>query len=274
MKALISAYNDLLQRGGMSMDKAIISIAYKFDGWGMALYVLIVTLIAGALSTCIGIEREAKGQAAGLRTHVLLSVGCALMMALSVWAIGLAQGYDTSNWDIDRGLLNYDTSRVAAGIIAGIGFLSAGTIIKNGASVKGLTTAATLWICTGIGMACGVGFILEAIVVTAVALLFLFGLEFVEKWLYKRSPSVHIVVDKNVPILKEINEVAQSNWLVVKNIRTMKIKEEDGSDAVDIKVYFAFNSRQENVNDFIDSFKDKPAVHRIYSNYLEAQKDD
>ncbi len=256
------------------MDKAIISIAYKFDGYGMALYVLIVTLIAGLLSTFIGIEREAKGQAAGLRTHVLLSVGCALMMAISVWAIGLAQGIDAYNWESERKALNYDTSRVAAGIIAGIGFLSAGTIIKNGASVKGLTTAATLWICTGIGMACGVGFILEAIMTTGVTLLFLFGLEFVEKWLYKRSPSVHLIVAKNVPILKQINDVAQSNLLVVKNIRTMNIKEEDGTEAVDVKVYFAFNSRLENVNDFLDSFKDNPSIYRIYSNYLDSQKED
>ncbi len=256
------------------MDKWIIQIAYEFGDWGMGIYVLIVTLIAGFLSTFIGLEREVKGQAAGLRTHVLLSVGCALMMAISVWAIGLAQGIDISNWSSRSELLNYDTSRVAAGIIAGIGFLSAGTIIKNGSSVKGLTTAATLWICTGIGMACGVGFIFEAIVTTLVALLFLFGLEFVEKWLYKRSPSVHLVVAKNVPILKKINDVAQSNLLVVKNVRTMNVKEEDGTEAVDVKVYFAFNSRLENVNDFLDSFKDNPSIYRIYSHYLDSQKEE
>lgn len=254
------------------MDKAIISLAYKFDGWGMALYVLIVTLIAGLLSIFIGIEREMKGQAAGLRTHVLLSVGCALMMAISVWAIGLAQGVNVSNWEAAREKINYDTARVAAGIISGIGFLSAGTIIKNGASVKGLTTAATLWICTGIGMACGVGFILEAIITTAVALVFLVSLEVVQKWLYKRSPSVHLIVAKNVPIIKQINDVAQMNQLVVKNIRTANIKQENGVEAVDVKVYFAFHSRLENVNDFLDSFTGNPAIYRIYSKAIDSQK--
>ena len=247
------------------MDKAITSIAYMFDGWGMGLYIAIVTLIAGTLSSLLGIEREARGQAAGLRTHVLLSVGCTLMMAVSVWAIGLAEGIDISNWPTSREKINYDASRIAAGIIAGIGFLSAGTIIKNGPSVKGLTTAATLWICTGIGMACGVGYILEAIATTAVALFFLYGLSFIEHWLYKRSPSVHIIVARNVPILKEINEIALENQLVVKNIRTINVKYKNDIDACDIKIFFAFHTRKENIHDFVDSFSNNEAVYKISS---------
>lgn len=253
------------------MDKAIISLVYKYDGWGMALYILIVTLIAGFLSIFIGIEREAKGQAAGLRTHVLLSVGCALMISISIWAIGLAQGLDLKSWSADRNGINYDAARIAAGIISGIGFLSAGTIIKTGISVRGLTTAATLWICTGIGMACGCGFILEAIITTAVTLFFLTSLSFVERWLYKRSPSVHIIVARNVPIIKEVNDIANDNQLIVKNVKTMNIKMDDGREAVDVKVYFAFHSRLENVTDFIDSFSSNSDVYKIYSKVIEAQ---
>lgn len=254
------------------MDKAIISLVYKYEGWGMALYILIVTLIAGFLSIFIGIEREAKGQAAGLRTHVLLSVGCTLMISISIWAIGLAQGLDLKNWSANRDSVNYDAARIAAGIISGIGFLSAGTIIKTGISVRGLTTAATLWICTGIGMACGCGFILEAIITTAVTLFFLTSLSFVERWLYKRSPSVHIIVARNVPIIKEVNDIANDNQLIVKNVKTMNIKMEDGREAVDVKVYFAFHSRLENVTDFIDSFSTNSDVYKIYSKVIEAQR--
>lgn len=255
------------------MDEAIINMIYSIGGgWGMALYVLVTTFIAGLLSIFIGIEREAKGQAAGLRTHVLLSVGCALMMCISIWGIGLAQGASAADWTTLRELLNYDTSRVAAGIIAATGFLSAGTIIKTGLSVRGLTTAATLWICTGIGMACGCGFILEAIIVTLVTMLFLYGLAYVEKVLYKRSPSVHIIVAKNVPILKEVHEVAGENQLIIKNIKTMATTYEESKEAVDVKIYFAFDSRLESIREFTRVFSSNPDVYSIYSKFLDGQK--
>ncbi|MFA6829776.1 MAG: MgtC/SapB family protein, partial [Bacilli bacterium] len=100
------------------MDQAIINIVYWENGYGMAVYVLITTLIAGAISSVIGIERETHGQAAGLRTHVLLSVGCCLLMTISIWAIGLATGQiDLSSGGVDK-TINYDSSRIAAGIIA------------------------------------------------------------------------------------------------------------------------------------------------------------
>ena len=172
------------------MDQLIISLAYKFNGWGLALYVLVTTLLAGVLSGIIGIEREIKGQAAGLRTHVLVSVGCVLIMVVSIFGIGLASGQiDLSKGYIDPNLIKYDTARIAAGITAGIGFVSAGTIIRNGFSVRGLTTAATLWVCSGIGMACGCGLILEAMVPAAVTMGLLMGLLFHRKGDWEKKPS-------------------------------------------------------------------------------------
>lgn len=245
------------------MDQAIISLAYRYEGWGMGLYIAIVTLIAGLLSSFLGIEREARGQPAGLRTHVLVSVGCALLMALSVWAIGLAQGITASNWSYLRKNINYDASRIGAGIIGGIGFLCAGTIIKNGPTVRGLTTAATLWICAGIGMACGVGYILEAIITTAVTVFFLCGLSFVERKLASGSPCVHLIVAKDFLFLKRIDEVALENQLVVKSVRTKNVKFKDDVDAIDIEIRFAFLSHKENIDDFMENFSSDDAIYEI-----------
>ena len=92
------------------MDQSIISLAYKYNGWGIALYILIVTLVSGLLSAIIGVEREIKGQAAGLRTHVLLSIGCTLIMTISIFGIGFASGQiDFSQGYIDASKLSYDT---------------------------------------------------------------------------------------------------------------------------------------------------------------------
>ena len=187
------------------MDQSIISLAYKYNGWGIALYILIVTLVSGVLSAIIGVEREIKGQAAGLRTHVLLSIGCTLIMTISIFGIGFASGQiDFSQGYIDASNLSYDTSRIGAGITAGIGFVCAGTIIRTGLSVRGLTTAATLWVSAGIGMACGSGLVLEAIIVAAVTMILLTGLLHIEKAIGKRSPQIKLTVAKNTVVIKAI----------------------------------------------------------------------
>jgi putative Mg2+ transporter-C (MgtC) family protein len=246
------------------MDQAIIGLTTKFNGYGMALFVLVTTLIAGFLAAIIGLEREMKGQAAGLRTHVLLAEGSSLMMTLSIfacnWAIAGYTGTDPTDITMWK---NYDSTRIAAGVVSGIGFLCAGTIIKNGVSVRGLTTAATLWLCGGIGLACGAGFILEAIVTTFIALFFLLGLIWVEKAMDKKSPQVHMIVAASVPVLKEIHEVADHNRLIIKNIISETIKDENGKDFVDITVFFAFKSDLASISDFCENFAGNTAVYHI-----------
>lgn len=245
------------------MDKYIISLAYRFNGWGMALYILVVTLISGFLAGIIGIERESKGQAAGLRTHVLLAVGCSLLMVISVFGIGIASG----QIDLSTGTVNpdvsYDTSRIAAGITAGIGFVCAGTIIRTGLSVRGLTTAATLWVCAGIGMACGCGLVLEAIVVAAVTMALLLGLLTIEKAIGKRSPQIKLVVAKNVMLVRDLRLQADANGLVIKNVGTHVTKLENGEDATVINVLFALQSGQAALEEFCESFASREGVYSL-----------
>ena len=116
-------------------------------------------LLAAALGALIGYQRERAGKAAGLRTHILICVGAALFTVASIYGFG-ALG---------------DPARVAAGVVAGIGFIGAGAIIRTGEGlVGGLTTAATIWAVAGIGLAAGAGLYIASAVVTALMLIVLF----------------------------------------------------------------------------------------------------
>jgi putative Mg2+ transporter-C (MgtC) family protein len=110
---------------------------------------LFLSALAGGL---IGLEREKRGRPAGLRTNLLVSVGACTVMIISETFFLKYGAYNAQS------LLRLDPSRTAAQIVTGIGFLGAGVILKEGATVRGLTTAATLWVVAGLGMAFGMGF--------------------------------------------------------------------------------------------------------------------
>lgn len=126
-------------------------------------------VLASILSGIIGFEREAHGRAAGLRTHILVCVGSSLIMITSLYVFEVYAG---------RGSL--DPGRIAANVVTGIGFLGAGTIIRSGSSVMGLTTAASIWAVAGIGLAVGCGFYAGAISATIIILAVLMLLRKVE----------------------------------------------------------------------------------------------
>ena len=111
------------------MDQWLLRLVNEWHGHGIYLYVLITTLFAGLISSVIGLERQLQGEAAGIRTHALIAVASSLLMTISIWAIRMADG----TLDIEMGTvsdnLNYDTSRIAAAAVTGIGFLGGGVII-------------------------------------------------------------------------------------------------------------------------------------------------
>ena len=125
---------------------------------GTEVEMILRLLLAVALGSIIGYQRERAGKAAGLRTHVLICVGAALFTVVSVYGFG-ALG---------------DPARVAAGVVAGIGFIGAGAIMRTGEGfVGGLTTAATIWAVAGIGLAAGAGLYIASAVVTVLVLIVL-----------------------------------------------------------------------------------------------------
>lgn len=130
---------------------------------------LFLALFLGGL---IGFEREVSSHAAGLRTHILVCVGSALVMLLSMY------GFSAFVNEVN---VRLDPSRLAAQVISGIGFLGAGTIIFNGRSITGLTTAASLWVVAGIGLAVGAGFYYPAVLACFMVLISLWILNKVEQ---------------------------------------------------------------------------------------------
>ena len=121
--------------------------------------IILRLLLAAALGAIIGYQRERAKKPAGLRTHVLICIGAALFTVASIYGFGTAG----------------DPARIAAGVVAGIGFLGAGAIIRGGEGiVAGLTTAATIWSVAGIGLAAGAGLYLASAVATALVLIVLF----------------------------------------------------------------------------------------------------
>jgi putative Mg2+ transporter-C (MgtC) family protein len=134
-----------------------------------SLDVLLRLTLAAVLGGAVGMEREIREREAGLRTHLLVSVGAALFTLVSAYA--------WTDWSFStRDGLVFDPTRIAAQIVTGIGFLGAGAIIRQGLSVRGLTTAATLWLVAGIGMASGAGYWEAAVIATVGAIVTLWPL--------------------------------------------------------------------------------------------------
>lgn len=127
-------------------------------------------LLSVVLSSAIGFERQIHRRTAGLRTHILVSMGSCLIMLTSLYV-----------FDIYKNQAVVDPTRIAAGVITGIGFLGAGTIIREEAGVKGLTTAACLWVVAGIGLAVGCGFYIAGVVTAVLTVMVLFFLRRLEQ---------------------------------------------------------------------------------------------
>src|SRR5947207_15900259 len=154
-------------------------------------------LLAAVLGGLIGIEREIRDKPAGLRTNILICVGSALYMSLSAQ---IAQ------------LLGGDPTRIAAQIISGIGFLGAGAVLHSHGFVLGLTTAATIWVVAGVGMALGSGMYGVATFVTAMSLVTLYFLSYVEDRIQgRRAYSYSLVVSDLNQALASINRVLQES---------------------------------------------------------------
>ena len=139
-------------------------IAYMADAGTLSVVTVAVRLGAAAgFGAVIGLERELDGHDAGLRTHLLLALGSALFGAMSVGAFGeFITSRNATN-------VTFDPSRVASYVVAGVGFLGGGAILKRADRVKGLTTASSLWVVSAIGLASGLGFWSGALIATAIA---------------------------------------------------------------------------------------------------------
>lgn len=192
-------------------------------------------IVAAVLGGIVGMERGSGDRPAGFRTHILVCVGSALFMLVSIY------GFDdiapvTTTLENDIGTRR-DTARIAAQVVSGIGFLGAGTILHEGLTIKGLTTAASLWIVSAIGLAVGSGMYLLSTVATMLTMLTLVTFRTWEKrFAGTRSDRRFIrVVTRNTPgIITEITAFLSDCGIKVK---TLNVKTDNKNGNIILELY-------------------------------------
>jgi putative Mg2+ transporter-C (MgtC) family protein len=167
--------------------------------------------LAAILGGVIGLEREIHGRPAGIRTYLILSLATALLMVLSEYLL-VAYRFRFPEIGIQG-----DPGRIAGQAITGVGFLGAGVIIRYQDSIRGLTTAACVWLVCSVGLTVGAGFYLVGVVVTLMALLALIGLKALERRLKKDWFESLLVVSEDLPgqISRMVSLISQHNFQVI-----------------------------------------------------------
>lgn len=219
--------------------EAVNSIEINIVG---SIYKLVLSMLLGAV---VGFERKRKGQTAGVRTFSLIAMGATLAMILSIY---VPQEY--------MGLKNGDPGRIAAQVITGIGFLGAGAIIQMKGSVRGLTTAAGIWMVAIIGMAVGVGMYVVSVIASALILFILVQLERIEHRLSRGSES-RIIRVRTADILQDISDYK----LILKrhNIHLQNFYVEYDYDAGETRLNLVCLVRE--TTDYIKIFSQFEALH-------------
>lgn len=205
----------------------------------------IVRLVAAAvMGAIIGMEREYHGRSAGFRTQLLVALGAAMAMIVSLH-FGKME-YQT--WPAG-GQIQIDPARVAYGVMGGIGFLGAGAIIRYGGGVRGLTTAASLWCTAALGLACGLGIYLVAIAATAMIFFALFALARLDRIVPSHS-------SKRISVRLKSEQGCSS----ADRIRTFM--EENGATVWNIEYHMDFQAGIERITFYV-TFKVRPEDTRI-----------
>lgn len=191
-------------------------------------------LIAVIFGFCIGLERELTNKYAGLRTHILVCLGACVFTLISIY--GFPTFAPGDNVLIDQATGIRDTSRVAAQIVTGIGFIGAGTVLRNGPIVLGLTTAATLWIAASIGMACGAGMFEIAFAGTLLSILTLVSIRVFERKVLpnstKRTKRVKLVIVCQNQFANKIHEYIIEKYQDISELSKKQLKADENSTKI------------------------------------------
>lgn len=212
--------------------------------------IIVRIILSCVLGGLIGLERESLNKSAGFRTHILVCVGSALIMIVSQEIYFMFQNKTA-----------LDPGRIAAQVVSGIGFLGAGTIMREGATVKGLTTAASLWVVAGVGLAVGSGLYFSALVTTGVVFISLIYLGKVERLMTgMTNVMVFVVTVENRPgQLGRVGAFLGERKILILNIQ-MKQSRDDN------KVLFQIDMKvphDMDLNKVIYELSDIPGVYQV-----------
>lgn len=200
----------------------------------LELLIAVRLLLSGVLGFAIGFERELYKRPAGLRTHVLVCIASCLIMIISVY--GFSEG---------------DPARIAAQVVSGIGFLGAGAILRSDRDIKGITTAATIWMSAAIGLACGNGLYFGAILTTVFGLIVLTSFRRVESRMMPSSKyisSIYMIVEKENFKASDLKEKLEINNLCINTLNYKNI----GDNKVEVLIEFEKETILNNIHKFIE----------------------
>jgi len=213
-------------------------------------------VLAAALGGAIGLERELRDRAAGFRTHILVAVGA------GTFAIASVHGFDSFFAETAVTNVRVDPGRIAAQVVSGIGFLGAGAIIRHGASVRGLTTAASLWAAAAVGLTAGLGMFLLSGVTTVTVVASLYVLRFVEGRLI--YPKVRDLADLSVTFrskgfgpLTRLVDVLDQNRIIVQH---MTVEGHDDVNSIRLILELPRGATQASVARLLDGDADIESV--------------
>ena len=227
---------------------------YEIDAVRYVIDAIVKMALAVFFSGVIGYEREHSHRPAGFRTHILVAVGSTLVMMTSEYVF---QEY--------IGLGTFDPTRLGAQVISGIGFLGAGTILREGFSVKGLTTAASLWAVSCIGLAVGAGYYIGALVTTLVIYL---TLNTFKRFILKGNPSKNIYIEAE-NMTKQAADVGAIIKRYGGNLHTLEILYADSnsskrkSDSIVMKAV-VFPRDEEGLNLTISAIRSLEGIRDLY----------
>ncbi len=209
-------------------------------------------VLSAVIGGAIGIEREASNRPAGFRTHILVSVGSTLIMLVSIYGVPSSA----------------DPARIAAQVVSGIGFLGAGTILRTGNHIKGLTTAASLWVCAGIGLAIGSGFYLGGVITAIIVILSLVVLGKFEKKVLRGANKIIIVngLDR-AGLIGDIGTQLGKYGISIRNINIETKNEEEVKPVIlEIKFYIKVPMNLDENKLFDDLYRIKDIKSIEYDN--------
>lgn len=186
-------------------------------------------VLATGLGGMIGLERETHNRPAGLRTHILVCLGSTLVMLVSMYGlIGMYEGISDPR---------FDAGRIAAQVVSGIGFLGAGTILREGNTVRGLTTAASLWIVAGIGLAVGTGMYAAAVLTTLLTMLALKYLVRVERrWLGVQRDVITLRIVDEPGMIAAVSGVLAKHRVDIRGVEIDADTENEGYASLELSV--------------------------------------
>ncbi|OBZ08520.1 MgtC/SapB family protein [Bacillus sp. FJAT-26390] len=221
------------------------------------LHILLRLLLALLLGGLVGFEREQSNHAAGLRTNILVCLGSCLLMLLSMY--GFASFVDEPN-------VRVDPARLAAAVITGIGFLGAGTILFTGKSITGLTTAASLWVVSAIGLAVGAGFYFASATATIMVLVTLWAFNKLEKRYIsaKKEHLLKIKANNLSQALLDINGLLTDQKIVIRKMLLEECEDEGDVGQIMLQIYITL-PKSEKLLMLLDKIKHLEGVRWVSS---------